>query len=141
VRLTSKALIVIIPVSFFASMEIAALPQNPSRGKACTIPEPRTNPPGEIGRCLCGDFISDFGDGVFSRVFCKCAPNYFVPSHPNIPSDNCSVGADCSNADGGPCKSRRKYVDYPDNRDIPNWSGGIMPKFGVYSNFDLFGGG
>lgn len=133
--------LVVILVSIFPILDAAALPLQPRQARPCVIPESRTNPPGEIGRCLCGDYVSDFGDGTFGSVFCKCAPNYYVPWYPSIPESNCSLGADCTNEGGGPCTSRRKYVDYFDNRDIPNWSGGIMPNVDVYSNVDLFGGG
>jgi len=139
-----KGLVVKYRISFVVLLSIiipsvaSALPKQPRNQRKCSIPQARTNPPAEIGRCQCGDFITQFGTITIGTTFCRCTPVYYPPQAPNIPAvDDCAFDTSCTNSGGGPCQ-KFKYEEDP-QRDIPNWAGGVMPKYGVYTSFELFG--
>lgn len=115
-----------------------ALPKQSRSQRKCAIPQARANPPAEIGRCQCGDFITQSGSITLGTTFCRCTPVYCPPQAPNIPAVNdCTFDTSCTNSGGGPCQ-KFKYEQDP-QRDIPDWAGGVMPKYGVYTSFELFG--
>lgn len=134
----------IVPMIVFvitSTTSSALTAQNPKKERKCVIPVPRVDPPPEIGRCLCMEYATEW-QGRLSSFYCKCTAVYFHPSTPGIPQEDCIVSSECTN-ENGPCQTKRKYTDNhdPSDRQIPNWTGSVMPTYGVYSNIDIFGGG
>lgn len=111
-------LLLIVPTIIFA------LPKQPRNQRKCAIPQARMNPPAEVGRCQCGDFITQYGSITLGTTFCRCTPVYYPPQAPNIPAtDDCAFDTSCTNSGGGPCQ-KFKYEEDP-QRDIPDWGGEV----------------